>query len=247
MKKINLNVVVLLLLSCVGTTFSIEKDLTKEKQTSEQEDFEDYCEDYWKKIAEFGSTTLEKALEGIKDPNYTTSAIVFSFMHNTKEHSEEDVLELLKAIPLTKGNVYGYWATNTALLSAVSLKYISVIDYLIEQGADINETYSPQITVVGLPRSAVAGPPLLLAVLYRDLPTIKYLVEQGANIHQEVDVQYDGNIITPFKRAQELGYDEIIDLFKSNESFVIGTANFSKFAVNRHYVTRNRIDITPEN
>ena len=166
-------------------------------------------EDYMKKIREFSHTTLEKAFEGIKNPNYRTSSIVLLFMDDPK-HSEEDVLELLKATPLYKGDVGGYWINDTALLTVVRLQYLSVVKYLIEQGADVNKTYSAPVAVV-------TGPPLLIAVENRDLPMIKYLVEQGANIYQEVDTFFDGNIITPFKRAQELGYDEIIDLFKTNE------------------------------
>ena len=47
---------------------------------------------------------------------------------------------------------------------------------------------------------------------------IRYLVEQGANIHQEIDPEFNGNIITPFKRAIELGYDEIVDFFKKQHT-----------------------------
>lgn len=152
-------------------------------------------------LNEYNSTTLKNAIAGVKDPNVRTSSIVLIFMYDPK-HSQEDVLQLIQ---LT-GNVAGYWTDDTALLVAVRLGYLSVVKYLLEQGADVNEIY------VG------TGPPLLIAIENRDLPMIRYLVEQGANIHQKKVARFfgtkiDNTTITPFERAKELDYNEILDFF----------------------------------
>ncbi len=162
----------------------------------------------------YSATTLEEAIEGVKYPYVRTPEVVLNFMDN---HSQEDVLKLIQ---LT-GNVRGYWINDTALTAAARLGYLSVVKYLIEQGADVNETFTGQT-------GPLRGSPLLSAVENRDLSMIRYLVEQGANIHQRIGPEFRsyqhsytpwllslyGNIITPFKRAIELGYDEIVDFFK---------------------------------
>ncbi len=152
----------------------------------------------------YSATTLEEAIEGVKYPHVRTPEVVLNFMD---DHSQEDVLKLIQ---LT-GNVRGYWVYDTALTAAARLGYLSVVKYLIEQGADVNETFTGQTV-------PLRGPPLLSAVDNRDLLMIRYLVEQGANIHQEIDPEFNGNIITPFKRAIELGYDEIVDFFKKQHT-----------------------------
>jgi len=166
----------------------------------------------------YSATTLEEAIEGVKDPYVRTPEVVLNFMDN---HSQEDVLKLIQ---LT-GNVRGYWINDTALTAAARLGYLSVVKYLIEQGADVNETYTGQT-------GPVRGPPLLSSVENRDLSMIRYLVEHGANIHQRIGPEFRsyehsytpwllshyGNIITPFKRAIELGYDEIVDFFKKQHT-----------------------------
>jgi ankyrin repeat protein len=87
------------------------------------------------------------------------------------------------------------FVSGTALNLAVKNNHVSTINFLIDEGADLNKIDSRR------------NYPLLTAIEGRNLEVIQILLRAGA------DINYKSGLISPLMKVAEMGAVEILDLF----------------------------------
>ncbi len=110
--------------------------------------------------------------------------------------TEQEALSVLQCLQQMGLNVmeigiYGY----TPLHRAASTGSLSIVHYLLEQGANPNATTRARYGMLN------TGSPLMESIYSKNLPTVQYLVQRGADINLSTESYHEGKNVPPLYAA----------------------------------------------
>ncbi|MCY8232250.1 suppressor of fused domain protein [Priestia endophytica] len=141
-----------------------------------------------------------KALHASNHPSGET------LIHVAAQYNHIDILEYLveKGLPLDCTLNHEGLIWETPLHYAAMSRAYEVVNWLLDQGADINAGHKSKYS---------QSTPLIKAAAWGDLEMVKLFVDRGANIHAsyEIGEGKDTMVVNAVKKAQMEGYPEIAD------------------------------------